>query len=70
AALRERLPEPMVPSAVVFLDALPTGPTGKIDLRRLPAPPAPGGDSGAGAMPRSLLERRIAEVWREALGVE
>jgi amino acid adenylation domain-containing protein len=71
AYLRERLPDPMVPSAVVFLDELPTGPTGKVDLRKLPAPPAPGDGAGkTGGVPRSSLERRIAEVWREILGVE
>ncbi len=71
AYLRERLPEPMVPAAVVFLDELPTGPTGKVDLRKLPAPPAPGDGAGkTGGVPRSSLERRIAEVWREILNVE
>ncbi|HEX9671406.1 MAG TPA: beta-ketoacyl synthase N-terminal-like domain-containing protein, partial [Thermoanaerobaculia bacterium] len=68
--LRERLPEPMVPAAALFLDALPLGPSGKVDPRRLPPPPAARPElSAAFTAPRSELERRIAAVWQEALGL-
>jgi amino acid adenylation domain-containing protein len=66
-ALRERLPGYMVPSALVFLPALPLRSSGKVDVERLPAPPAR--RAAAEALPRSALERAVAEVWRQELGV-
>ncbi|MCY1015549.1 non-ribosomal peptide synthase/polyketide synthase [Pyxidicoccus sp. MSG2] len=74
-ALREfllhRLPEHMVPSAVVMLDALPLTPNGKVDRKALPVP----GVSLTAASPelyvapRTDLERRVAAIWSELLGV-
>ena len=62
--LRERLPEPMVPSVFVPLPALPLSPTGKVDRRALPAP-----ESGVAlTAPRDNLELRLAQLWEEVLG--
>ncbi|HYH46544.1 MAG TPA: amino acid adenylation domain-containing protein, partial [Thermoanaerobaculia bacterium] len=69
AFLRRRLPEHMVPSAVVALEAFPLTPAGKVDRRALPAPFAPRPLAEA-AQPRGDLERRIATIWRDVLGVE
>ncbi|HEX7238878.1 MAG TPA: condensation domain-containing protein, partial [Longimicrobiaceae bacterium] len=63
---RRRLPEYMVPAAVVLLDALPLAPTGKVDRRRLPAPEAEARERVA---PRTPTEERLAEIWSGLLGV-
>ena len=55
-----RLPPYMVPAAVVALDALPLTPTGKVDTRALPAPPAA---DAPGEEPRTDLERLVARAW-------
>ncbi|MFI0982578.1 amino acid adenylation domain-containing protein [Streptomyces sp. NPDC021093] len=73
AALRahvgERLPEYMVPSAIVVLDSLPLTDVGKIDTDALPAPDrASRGVSTDLVAPRSDAETEIAEVWRTVLG--
>ena len=74
AALREhvqgRLPAYMVPSAVVHLERLPLTPVGKVDRDALPAPEGERQTEHAYVAPRSELERRIAGIWREVLGVE
>jgi len=67
AFLRERLPEPMVPSAWVVMDDLPRTASSKVDRRALPAPdrPAPGS-----AAPRDPMEELLAEIWAGILDVE
>jgi amino acid adenylation domain-containing protein len=70
-ALRERLPDYMVPASFVFVESLPLTATGKIDRRALPAPPAvrPAIDTPF-AVPRSETERAIAAIWAEVLGID
>jgi len=70
--LRERLPEPMIPAAWVRLTALPLTPTGKVDRPALSALPdgALGRARAAGFVaPRTPLERQLAEVFAEVLGL-
>ncbi|HEY3570219.1 MAG TPA: amino acid adenylation domain-containing protein, partial [Thermoanaerobaculia bacterium] len=71
ARLRETLPEYMLPAAFVLLDALPLTPSGKVDRGALPAPAARAAAGGSpGEAPRSDVERKIAALWQELLGVE
>ncbi|HVH12117.1 MAG TPA: condensation domain-containing protein, partial [Longimicrobium sp.] len=66
--LRRTLPEYMVPSAFVRLDALPQTVTGKLDPKTLPAPEYASGTEYVA--PRTSVARRLAEVWGEVLRVE
>ena len=68
-ALQERLPDYMVPSAVVCLPALPLNANGKVDRRRLPSPDLSAG-FGPGVAPSTELECAIADIWRETLQIE
>jgi amino acid adenylation domain-containing protein len=69
AHLKERLPEYMVPSAFVMLEALPLNANGKVDRRALPAPDS-SLVSDIYVAPRDAVEEMIAEVWAEVLRVE
>jgi amino acid adenylation domain-containing protein len=73
--LRARLPDAMVPGAYSVLDMLPRTANGKIDRRRLArqagcaTPVAVVGMTPGTVVPRSELERRIAEVWCATLSI-
>ena len=69
--LNGRLPEYMVPSVFVMLDAMPLTPSGKVDRRALPAPDPSGFRAeNAYAEPRTPVEERLVEIWEEVLGLE
>ncbi|MET8010138.1 non-ribosomal peptide synthase/polyketide synthase [Streptomyces sp. NPDC005266] len=67
--LARSLPDHMIPAAIVTLDRLPLGTSGKLDRRALPAPvwaaPATGHIS-----PRTETEKTLAAIWAEVLGLE
>lgn len=73
--LGKQLPDYMVPSAFVFLDKFPLGPSGKINRRALPPPDrAPSSPSIPGGAPRTELESLLCSLWshllrRETVGV-
>jgi amino acid adenylation domain-containing protein len=66
-ALGRTLPEYMVPSAFVLLEALPMTPNGKIDRKALPAPDAAAAPGHAHESPVGDLENTIAAVWSSVL---
>ncbi|MHB0935802.1 MAG: AMP-binding protein [Armatimonadota bacterium] len=67
--LRERLPEYMIPAAVVWLAEMPQTPTGKIDRLALPAPEFEE-STAKYEPPRTPLEETLARIWEEVLSVE
>jgi amino acid adenylation domain-containing protein len=68
--LRSRLPDYMVPSSFVMVDALPLTPNGKVNRAALPAWRGAGTDNNGSSMPRTVIEQRICEVWRRVLGTD
>jgi len=71
AALRERLPEVMVPHFMVFMDVFPMTPGGKVDRQALPPPGRARPDLAAPFVaPRSELEQQIADIWADLLELD
>jgi surfactin family lipopeptide synthetase A len=69
--LRERLPDNMVPSSFLFLDAFPMTPSGKVDRRALPGAKGVRAPSTLiYATPQTELERIIAAIWQETLQID
>ncbi|HEY5814693.1 MAG TPA: thioesterase domain-containing protein, partial [Terrimicrobiaceae bacterium] len=69
-SLKERLPDYLVPSAFVVLEALPLMSNGKLDIQSLPLPDRSNGASGGSfAAPRDALEAELAKIWEEVLDV-
>ncbi|UCE20079.1 MAG: amino acid adenylation domain-containing protein [Gemmatimonadota bacterium] len=69
--LRVKLPEYMVPSAFVELDALSLTRNGKIDRQALPAPDRVRPEQGrAFIAPRDALENHLVKIWEKLLGIK
>ena len=71
AFMATRLPEQMIPSMFVILEKLPLTDSGKIDRQRLPDPPTDRPHlSSEWAKPITPVERVVAEIVRDVLGIE
>ncbi|RKG98938.1 amino acid adenylation domain-containing protein, partial [Corallococcus sp. CA053C] len=70
AHLAEHLPEYMVPSAFVLLDALPLSSNGKVDRKALPAPTASLEGTRAYAPPRTRIEEVLCGLFARLLRLE
>ncbi|WP_121301457.1 non-ribosomal peptide synthase/polyketide synthase [Pseudomonas aeruginosa] len=69
AHLTTSLPEYMVPAQWLALERMPLSPNGKLDRKELPAPEVSVAQAGYSA-PRNAVERTLAEIWQDLLGVE
>ena len=67
SGLREELPEYMVPSALLQLDALPLTPNGKLDRLALPEVGETAAIEAEYTAPRNSLEEQLAAIWSELL---
>ncbi|MCP4558886.1 MAG: AMP-binding protein, partial [Herbaspirillum sp.] len=66
--LSRLLPVYMVPSYFVRLESIPLNANGKLDRRALPAPEA--GETETYTTPSSHMEKALAAIWSEVLGIE
>jgi thioesterase domain-containing protein/acyl carrier protein len=69
--LLRKLPEHMVPSAIVRLQALPIAPGGKVNRQALPVPgPRDCCSRKAFVAPRDRLELQLAQIWQLVIGLK
>jgi acyl carrier protein len=69
--LKEKLPDYMVPSALIMLETIPVTPNGKVDRRALPTPEQSRPELETKFVaPRTPFEESVAEIWCEVLGLE
>jgi amino acid adenylation domain-containing protein len=65
--LRNKLPDYMIPSAFVPLEALPLNPNSKIDRKSLPAPDWQQQTIASFVAPRNPIEQQLADIWAKVL---
>ncbi|WP_170416496.1 non-ribosomal peptide synthetase/type I polyketide synthase [Ruegeria atlantica] len=70
AALADRLPNYMVPSAWVFLRNLPKTGNDKLDRKALPDPDVKATVTALYTEPGTPTEKKMAKIWEDALGIE
>lgn len=68
--LADKLPDHMIPSTFVWLDALPLNPNGKVDRNALPPPKQDRVVEVTPVAPQDLLERQLIEIWEQVLRIK
>ena len=69
AALRQHLPDYMVPAFLLFLEQLPLTPNGKLDRKALPAVDG-SQQQREHVAPRSAQEKSLAAIWQDVLAID
>lgn len=67
--LREHLPAYMIPAHLHLLEALPMTANGKVDRQALPAPAPLSEIPALSVGPRTAVEQRLTDIWRQVLRV-
>ncbi|WP_082063125.1 non-ribosomal peptide synthetase [Paenibacillus sp. IHBB 10380] len=67
-SLKSKLPDYMIPSYLITMDAIPLTPNGKVDRKALPEPSLQLQEVRDVVLPRTTLEANVAEVWQDVLG--
>ena len=69
--LKQQLPDFMVPTIFMALEAMPLTPNGKVDRKALPEPDASRPELEANYVaPRTPIEQQIADIWMQVLNVK
>lgn len=68
--LAKRLPDYMIPSYFVQLDAMPLTSNSKIDIKALPDPEGRKSLKTLYVEPQNEIEEKLADIWKEILGIE
>ncbi|MFN6534907.1 MAG: amino acid adenylation domain-containing protein [Nostoc sp. EkiNYC01] len=68
--LSEKLPEYMIPTNFILLDALPLLPNGKVNRRALPSPDISAARNTLHTPPETKVEQMIANIWQDVLHLE
>jgi acyl carrier protein len=68
--VKEQLPDYMIPSTFVWLEALPLTPNGKVNRKALPLPDQQRPELGSNYVaPRTKTESMLVGIWSELLGI-
>jgi Phosphopantetheine attachment site/AMP-binding enzyme len=67
--LEKKLPRAMLPSKIVWMNALPLLPNGKVNRRALPDPESPGPDREEFILPSDDVESQLAVIWQDLLAL-